>query len=98
MKPVRAAWRALAREQETSATFSLVVVCLYLGFLVWTHVHHEAWRDEIHPWIVAKRAQGFWDIATGDRIYDGHPPLWYWYLRLWTWITVRPWGLHAANI
>ncbi|MEP6653068.1 MAG: hypothetical protein ABJA82_06895 [Myxococcales bacterium] len=98
MKALRVSWRALTREHETSATFSVVVVCLYMVFLVWAHVHHEAWRDEIHPWIIAKRAQGFWDIATGDRIYDGHPPLWYWYLRLWTWITHRPWGLHAANI
>ncbi|MBC8133136.1 MAG: hypothetical protein H7X95_09160, partial [Deltaproteobacteria bacterium] len=98
MKRLRSTWSVLVRDHETSATFSVIVACVYVAFLVWAHAHHEAWRDEIHPWIVAKRAQGFWDIATGDRIYDGHPPLWYWYLRAWTWVTHRPWGLHAANI
>ena len=91
-------WRSLTRERETGWAFTLVVGAAYVAFLCWAGSLHELWRDEIHPWALARTADSFWDIVTGDRVYDGHPPLWYWYLRVWGWVTARPWGLHAANI
>ncbi len=90
--------RSLTRERETGWAFAIVVGAVYVAFLCWAGSFHEFWRDEIHPWALARTAESFWDIVTGDRVYDGHPPLWYWYLRVWSWVTTRPWGLHAANI
>jgi hypothetical protein len=95
---VSAVPRSLTRQRETGWAFAIGAAAVYVAFLCWAGSLHEFWRDEIHPWALARTAQSFWDIATGDRVYDGHPPLWYWYLRVWSWVTTRPWGLHAANI
>ena len=83
----RRALKSFVRDRETDWRFTGVVAALYLVFLIWMHVHHEMWRDEIHAWSLARIAQGFGDLVTGDRRYEGHPPLWFWYLRVWSWIT-----------
>jgi hypothetical protein len=91
-------WRAVARDRETAWWFTGVVAALYLAFLIWMHVHHEMWRDEVHAWGLARIAQGFGDLVTGDRRYEGHPPLWFWYLRVWSWIFPEVWGLQVATV
>jgi len=95
-------WRALStlftRSRERNWRFSALIGVLYVAFLIWMHVHHEMWRDEIHVWTLARQADGFLDIASGDRVYEGHPPLWYCYLYAWTFITKQPWGLDAATV
>jgi len=91
-------WAWLTRSDESNWRFALVFGAVYLAYLVWGHMHHEPWRDETHPWIVAREAEGFWDILMGDRRYDGHPPGWYWALRLTTLVTRDVWGLHATTI
>jgi hypothetical protein len=40
------------------------------------------WRDEIHCWLVGKNAYGLRELLVGERIYDGHPFLWYYILHL----------------
>jgi hypothetical protein len=92
------AWRALIKDRETGWLFTGAIAVLYLAFLIWMHVHHEMWRDEVHAWSLARIAQGFGDLVTGDRRYEGHPPLWFWYLRVWSWIFPAAWGLQVATI
>jgi hypothetical protein len=94
----RSVYRSLMRTHETGWTFALGVALVYVAWLIVGHVHHEMWRDEIHSWTVARQADGFWDLVTGDRVYEGHPPFWFWYLRVWTFLTRRSWGIHAATI
>lgn len=57
--------------------FALSVVVLKFGF-------HELWKDEWQAWMVAR------DLGFGDMIaflnYEGHPALWYSYLKVWTWL------------
>ena len=89
---------ALAQKRETGWRFTLVLCAGYLLFLTWMHVHHEMWRDEIHAWTLARLAHGFGDLVTGDRVYDGHPPLWYWYLHVWTWFTESAAGIQIATV
>ncbi|MBN2574816.1 MAG: hypothetical protein JXP73_09645 [Deltaproteobacteria bacterium] len=91
-------FRPLVRDRESGWGFTALLCVPYLAFLVWMHVHHEMWRDEIHFWTMARMADGFRDLVTGDRIYDGHPPLWYWYLRVWTWFTHSSVGIHMATV
>jgi hypothetical protein len=88
----------VTRDHETGWRFAIPAAVAYLAFIVLMHAHHELWRDEVHPWSLAETADGFWDIVTGDRVYDGHPPLWYWYLRLWSFATRRIWGLQLAHV
>jgi hypothetical protein len=92
------AFRFVARTRETGWSFAVVVTLVYLGYLISAHWHHEFWRDEIHSWSLARSADGFVDLVTGDRIYEGHPPLWFWYLRLWSFVVRSANGLHLATI
>jgi uncharacterized membrane protein len=92
------ALKALVKDRETGWTFTLLLCLPYLAFLIWMHAHHEMWRDEIHAWTLARLARGFSELVTGDRIYEGHPPLWFWYLRVWTWFVKSAWGIQAATI
>jgi hypothetical protein len=92
------ALKLLAKDRETGWTFTILLCVPYLAFLVWMHVHHEMWRDEVHAWTLSRLAQGFGDLVTGDRVYEGHPPLWFWYLRVWSWFTQSVFGLQAATI
>jgi hypothetical protein len=98
MTRLRSLVRPLSRDRETGWAFAVAGAAGYLTFLIWGHLHHELWRDEMHCWSVSRLADGFWDLVTGDRVYDGHPPLWYGYLRVWSRVTRRAWGLHAATI
>jgi len=90
--------RVLAKDRETGWGFTALLCVPYLVFLIWMHLHHEMWRDEVHSWTLARLAQSFGELVTGDRIYEGHPPLWFWYLHVWSWLTKEAWGIQAATI
>lgn len=92
------ALRALTKDRESGWTFTLLLCIPYLVLLIWMHIHHEMWRDEVHPWAMARHAQGFLDLVTGDRMYEGHPPLWFWYLHVWSWFVKSAWGIQVATI
>lgn len=92
------ALKVFTRDRETDWRFTALICVPYLAFLIWMHVHHEMWRDEVHFWTLARLAQGFGELVTGDRIYDGHPPLWYWYLHVWSLFVKEAWGLQAATV
>jgi hypothetical protein len=90
--------RSVGKNRETDWRFTIVLCFIYFAYLVWMHVHHEMWRDEVHPWTLARLAHGFWDLVTGDRVYEGHPPGWFWYLRVWTWFVKATWGIQVATL
>lgn len=90
--------KLLSKERESGWTFTLLVCIPYLAFLIWMHVHHEMWRDEVHAWTLSRLSAGFWDLVTGDRACEGHPPLWFWYLRIWSWFTPSVVGVQIATI
>jgi hypothetical protein len=90
--------RAIVRDRESGWMFTGTAVVLYLAFLIWMHIHHEMWRDEIHAWTLSRLAEGFGDLITGDRRYEGHPPLWFWYLHILSWFTKEAWGIQLATI
>ena len=92
------AFKWLGKNRESGWVFTWGLCIPYLMFLIWMHVHHEMWRDEIHAWTLARLAHGFWELVTGDRIYEGHPPLWFWYLHVWTWFTKAAEGIQVATI
>ena len=89
--------KLVTKERETGWTFTLLIAIPYLAFLIWMILHHEMWRDEIHAWTLSRLAHGFAELVSGDRVYAGHPPLWYWYLHVWTWFMDSAWGIQAAT-
>jgi len=53
------------------------LVLLYFKFS-----YHELWKDEWQAWLVARDLS--WTALPGFLYYEGHPALWYFYLKVWT--------------
>ena len=47
--------------------------------------YHELWKDEWQAWLMA-RDMGWGELA-GALYYEGHPALWYFYLKIWTYFS-----------
>lgn len=56
--------------------FSIAFGVLFFGLGVVTMARHELWRDEWHPWMLARQSPTLADLFQ-NKIYDGHPSLWY---------------------
>jgi hypothetical protein len=76
----------------------VVTLCLYAALLIWAIPHHEPWADEAQAWQIARN-------LPLDRIfpllsYEGHPGLWYLFLRLLSRLHVSYASMHwiAAGI
>lgn len=44
-------------------------------------LNHAMWRDECHPWLLARYSASFWQLSQLIH-YEGHPFLWYACLRV----------------
>ncbi|WP_223923238.1 hypothetical protein [Geobacter sp. AOG2] len=77
--------------------FALSVTLLFLIYAGFTSFHHEMWRDEMGPWLIARDSQTLLDIFHNIR-YDGHPALWY--ILIWplTRITTNPESILLLNL
>jgi hypothetical protein len=91
-------WRVLTRRYERQPWFALVATAGFAWLQVLGHLDHEPWRDELHCWGVARASDGFWDILTGERRYDGHPFLWYYLLNLAARVSRNYVGLHVVTV
>ncbi|WP_223908899.1 hypothetical protein [Geobacter sp. AOG1] len=71
-----------------------IIFLLYAGFSTF---HHEMWRDEMGPWLIARDSRSLFDIFHNIR-YDGHPSLWY--LLIWplTVFTINPESIQWLNL
>ena len=70
------------------------VFLLYAGFATF---HHEMWRDEMGPWLIARDSHSLPDIFHNIR-YDGHPSLWYLLLYPLTFFTTNPESSQWLNL
>ncbi|MEM1319306.1 MAG: hypothetical protein AAGG75_03565 [Bacteroidota bacterium] len=57
------------------------VLCV-LAYLLVKFFYHELWKDEWQAWLVARDLG--WSQLFGFLYYEGHPALWYLYLKCWT--------------
>lgn len=59
-----------------------LVLTAFIGFyLYFKFNYHELWKDEWQAWLMA-RDMG-WGELLGSLYYEGHPALWYLYLKVW---------------
>ena len=72
----------LFRRRESGPVFAAIVTLIYATVVAFSLLHHDMWRDEVHCWMVGKNAYGLRELLFGERIYDGHPFLWYYILHL----------------
>jgi len=70
--------------QDTSSlrTKSIVFVVFALIFLWFKFTFHEGWKDEWQAWLMARDMS--WGELTASLYYEGHPALWYYWLKIWT--------------
>ena len=89
---------ALWTNTERSWFFSATAGALFAAAVIYGHIHHEMWKDELHCWAVGRNASGLYDLLTGERRYDGHPFLWYYLLHLVTLVTRSYLALHVVGV
>ena len=67
------------KKQNLTLLFTVLFSILLIGF---KFAFHELWKDEWQAWFDAK------DMGLGEMLsflnYEGHPSLWYLYLKIWT--------------
>ena len=71
--------RLLTDYKKINLLFWIIIsICL----IVYKLIFHELWKDEWQAWLVAR------DLGLGNMLaflnYEGHPSLWYLYLKAWT--------------
>lgn len=57
-------------------------IIISVGLVIYKLCYHELWKDEWQAWLVA-RDQGISEMLSFLN-YEGHPSLWYLYLKIWT--------------
>lgn len=67
------------------------------GAVAWVQFgYHELWKDEWQAWLMA-RDMG-WGELLRSLYYEGHPGLWYLYLKTWTLLGANElWSIQAAH-
>jgi hypothetical protein len=73
---------AFARRHETGPLFAVIVTLVYAVVIGRSLLHHDMWRDEVSCWNIGKNASGLLELLTGERRYEGHPFLWYYFLHV----------------
>jgi hypothetical protein len=63
----------------------VLMTLVALAMLLLKFQYHELWKDEWQAWLMA-RDMG-WGELLGSLYYEGHPALWYLYLKVWTLIS-----------
>ncbi len=64
---------------------NIILWCLFVVSIAWFKwSYHEMWKDEWQAWFVAKD-QSFSEMLSFLN-YEGHPLLWYLYLKIWSFV------------
>ena len=62
-------------------------IIISIGLIVYKLSFHELWKDEWQAWLVAR------DLSLSNMLaflnYEGHPSLWYLYLKAWTILPIQ---------
>ena len=72
------------------------LACVFAVAVLWQIPTHEIWRDEWHPWLVARNSGSLGELLWNKR-YDGHPGLWYFLVFALTRLTPDPAAMQWLN-
>ncbi|MCB0640148.1 MAG: hypothetical protein KDC44_00850, partial [Phaeodactylibacter sp.] len=77
------------RTDQSGKSWRLATLSLLLLGIAWLKFgHHELWKDEWQAWLMARDMS--WRELLGSLYYEGHPALWYVYLKLWSLLQFVP--------
>ncbi|WP_210466256.1 hypothetical protein [Rufibacter roseolus] len=57
-------------------SFATFFTLLYALLLAWLIQYHELWFDETEPWLLALYSDSYAELLQ-NKVYEGHPNLWY---------------------
>ncbi len=77
--------------------FAPALTAVYALVLFYAMLHHEMWRDEIQPWLLARDSAGVLDLLRNMK-YEGHPPLWHLLLMPITRLTSSPFAMQILHL
>ena len=77
--------------------FTALVAAGYLLVALVVLPHHELWRDELEPWMIARYSSSLRDLLMNMR-YEGHPVLWYIVLYITTRFSQAPEAMQYVNL
>ena len=77
--------------------FAPALTAAYALVLFYAMLHHEMWRDEIQPWLLARDSAGVLDLLRNMK-YEGHPPLWHLLLMPITRLTSSPFAMQILHL
>jgi hypothetical protein len=73
----------LFSNKKIPTSISIGLFLAFVGFYLFSKfTYHELWKDEWQAWLMA-RDMG-WGELLGSLYYEGHPALWYVYLKVWS--------------
>ncbi len=73
----------LFSNKKTPTPISIGLFIAFVGLYLYSKfTYHELWKDEWQAWLMA-RDMG-WGELLGSLYYEGHPGLWYVYLKVWS--------------
>ncbi|MGV3540085.1 MAG: hypothetical protein ACO1OQ_09750, partial [Rufibacter sp.] len=81
---------------QRDGAFAIVFTLLYALFLGWFMQFHELWFDETMPWLLALYSKTYPELLQ-NKIYEGHPNLWYSLLYVITRFTQNLQALKASQ-
>ena len=77
--------------------FAPALTAVYALVLFYAMLHHEMWRDEIQPWLLARDSAGVLDLLRNMK-YEGHPPLWHLLLMPITRLASSPFAMQILHL
>jgi hypothetical protein len=73
----------LFSNKKIPTSISIGLFLVFVGLYLYSKfTYHELWKDEWQAWLMA-RDMG-WGELLGSLYYEGHPGLWYLYLKVWS--------------
>lgn len=87
LQNTRVGLQALLQPGLLLAYASLLALCLY---------RHEFWRDELQAWNIVTSSSGILDLFR-NKVYEGHPSLWFLVLYPASWLTHDPTLVQVVN-
>src|ERR1700677_3760207 len=88
---------SLSKQHINPLFYSIIVTGVFFLIVLFGLIHHEMWRDELQAWLLARDSHSVFELLKNMR-YDGHPPLWHFFLFLITRFTHNPVYMQALHL
>jgi hypothetical protein len=83
--------------EKVSFPFAFLLTSTFFVFQLFAILHHELWRDELQPWMLARHSRSISQLITLKK-YEGHPDGWFLIVYAITRVTANPLGMKLIHL